>query len=287
MTVGTTHVSNVKAIVPEVIADGIADKLTKYIKFTPLAEMDFTLQAQPGMTVVFPTWQYIGDAKDVAEGGEVDRETISAVSTPRTVKKAAKDIAMTDESVLATNGKIVAETEGQLAVAIASKVDQDLLVSLREARDEVAPDPSKGKIQIITQKDIEFTQAGLAKLRVAFGEDLDNAVLLISSADYGEVLAMKEFVAVVQGQQFMQGHVGHVMGLNIVVTDRLDKGEGFLLKAGGIGISLKRQVIVETERLMKTRSNVIGADIHYVTYVKNARMAQAVKFKQAAPPAGE
>ncbi|MED3352988.1 N4-gp56 family major capsid protein, partial [Bacillus thuringiensis] len=64
MTVGTTHVSNVKAIVPEVIADGIADKLTKYIKFTPLAEMDFTLQAQPGMTVVFPTWQYIGDAKD-------------------------------------------------------------------------------------------------------------------------------------------------------------------------------------------------------------------------------
>ncbi|MED1158754.1 hypothetical protein P4U14_35680, partial [Bacillus paranthracis] len=193
----------------------------------------------------------------------------------------------TDESVLATNGKIVAETEGQLAVAIASKVDQDLLVSLREARDEVAPDPSKGKIQIITQKDIEFTQAGLAKLRVAFGEDLDNAVLLISSADYGEVLAMKEFVAVVQGQQFMQGHVGHVMGLNIVVTDRLDKGEGFLLKAGGIGISLKRQVIVETERLMKTRSNVIGADIHYVTYVKNARMAQAVKFKQAAPPSGE
>lgn len=241
-------------VIPEVIADGIEQKLGKLIKFTPLAEMDYTLAAQEGMTVVFPTWNYIGDAIDVAEGEKIEPEKITAGSEKFTVKKAVKDIAMTDESVLATNGAVVGETEKQLAVAIANKIDEDSVKVLRGAN---------------AGGNLEFTQKGLAKLRVAFGEDLEEAFLFVSPANYGEILGMKEFVAVQLGEAFMAGHVGHVMGLNIVVSGRLSDTEALLVKRGALGISLKRAVNVETERKMEIRSQVIGADVHYVAYLKD------------------
>ncbi|PEP86089.1 phage major capsid protein [Bacillus pseudomycoides] len=276
-----TKVTDVqKAIIPEVIADGIATKLGKYIKFMPLADVDYTLVAQPGTTVVFPTWNYIGDAKEVAEGGTVDREKITASNKAFPVKKAAKDIIMTDEAILATNGAIVSESENQLTVSLGNKVDSDFVAALKKASTTT---PSETEIGI-PKKTVEISQKGLALLRVAFGEEIEDAVFIISPEDYGEVLAMKEFAVVQQGAPFMVGTVGHVMGLNIAVSGRLAKGEAYLLKAGALGLSLKRQVSVETERKMEQRSQVVGADMHYVTYVKNGAKAIAVTLTVPVPP---
>jgi len=268
-----------KSINTDVIAVGIQSKLGKLIKFAPLADIDYTLVSNPGTTVVFPTWSYIGDAVVVAEGGTVSRDDIKATSKSFPVLKAVKDIVMTDESILATNAAVVGEAESQLGVSISNKVDVDLLGALKAAKTNVDPN----KPSIATQA-AEISQKGLALLRVAFGEDIEDAVLLVSPADYGEILSMKEFVAVQQGAPFMAGTVGHVMGLNIVVTGRLTKGEAFLVKAGALGLSLKRQVFVQTENLMEKRSQVVGADIHYVAYVKNAEKARAVTLTVPAPP---
>ncbi|PHB23105.1 hypothetical protein COE80_19525 [Bacillus pseudomycoides] len=279
-----TKVTDVqKAIIPEVIAGQIQAKLGKFIKFMPLADVDYTLVAQPGTTVVYPTWNYIGDAKDVAEGGTVDRESITASNKSFMVKKAVKDIKMTDESILATNGAVVGESETQLTVSLGNKVDNDFVAALKTAAAATAGENTIA----IPKKTVEISQKGLALLRVAFGEDIEDTVLIISPEDYGEVLSMKEFVAVTQGSHFLAGTVGHVMGLNIVVSGRLAKGEAYLLKAGALGLSLKRQVAVETERLMVERSQVVGADMHYVAYVKNGAKAIAVTLTVPAPPAGE
>ncbi|PEA53431.1 hypothetical protein CON64_18485 [Bacillus pseudomycoides] len=249
-------------VIPEVIADGIEQKLGKLIKFTPLAEMDYSLAAQEGMTVVFPTWNYIGDAIDVAEGAAITPEKITAASKKFAVKKAVKDIAMTDESILATNGAVIGETEKQLAVAIANKIDGEAVEQLRTATEGGT---------------LEFTQVGLATLRVAFGEDIEEAFLFVSPANYGKILAMPEFVPVQLGEAFLAGQVGHVMGLNIVVTGRLTDTEAILMKRGALGISLKRAVNVETERKMETRSQVVGADVHYVVYLKDETRALSLK----------
>lgn len=270
-----TDTQDVAPIIPQVMAGQIQEKLIKLIKFTPLAEMNTNLQGQAGMSVSFVTWNYIGKAKEYDEGASVDREQIKAATKAFVVKKIAKDIQLTDEAVIGTGGAVLNEVSGQLALSISDTIEDDVITQLRS---------------VTAAKTVKISQAGLAQLRVAFGEDLENTALTISPADYGKILAMKEFVAVAQGAQFMAGHVGHVMGLNIVVSGRLNEGEAFLIRAGGIGIAIKRQVSVESERLMQQRSQVVGADVHYVAYVRDESKLLKVTLEEEVaptPPTGE
>ena len=56
---------------PEVMGDMINAKIEAQLKITPYAKVDTTLQGVPGDTKTVPSWNYIGDAVDVAEGAEV------------------------------------------------------------------------------------------------------------------------------------------------------------------------------------------------------------------------
>jgi len=271
---GTTDTTDVQAIIPQVMADSIAQKMGKLIRFAPLAMVDTRLVGSAGSSITLPTWAYIGDANIVDEGGTVTREEIKASSKSFVIHKIAKDIQVTDEAEGATNGAVLNEIDGQLAVSIAQTVDKSVVEVLRAG----------ATANEINKKTVELTQAGLAQLRVAFGEDIEDTVLVIASVDYGKILAMKEFVAVLQGQAFMAGHVGHVMGLNIVISDRLNENESFLVRAGGLAISYKRQVHFEVERLAQQRSNAYCADLHYVTYIRDASKLQGVTFKEATAP---
>lgn len=269
---GMVDSSDVKAIVPQVLAAAIERKLGKNIKFMPLAEVNTQLVGSPGMSVTYPAWTYIGDAKDVNEGAAVDLDEISASTKSVIVKKIAKDLKLTDESIEATNGEVVNQIDSQFAFSIGSKVDNDVLKNVRDG---------KTAVSFPTLTAVDFSQAGLARLRVAFGEDIENTVLLMSSIDYGRLLAMKEFVEAVQGTPFMAGHVGSVMGLNIVISDKLNAGEGYLVRVGALGIAYKRQLKAENQRDMEHRANRIGVDLHYVTYIRDETKLRAVEFTAA------
>ena len=262
-----TTVSNL--VIPKLIGDSVQKKLGKLIKILPLCDVDYNLQGNAGNTITVPSWNYIGDANDVAEGVAVTAENITAGAIDVTVKKAVKDISMTDEAILATNGEVVGQVEHQLAVSIANKMDEDAL------KQAMATETGSGIPQIGNKiATATLDQSGLATLRVYFGEDLEETFLLINPVEYGKILAMPEFVSVAQGEAFMSGHVGHVMGLQIVVSGRVTAGKGVLLQRGGLGIAMKRDVNAESFRDMSTRTVRVGADVHYACYVKNpARVA--------------
>lgn len=110
---------------PTVMADMVAAKLPKKIKFSPIARIDTTLVGRPGSTIVVPKWKYIGPAEDVAEGVAMGTTTLSTSTTEAKVKKAGKAVELTDESVLSGYGDPVGTTIDQLAMSIADKVDND------------------------------------------------------------------------------------------------------------------------------------------------------------------
>ena len=118
---------------PAVMADMVAAKLPKKIRFTPIARIDTTLVGRPGSTIVVPKWKYIGPAEDVAEGVAMGTTTLSTSTTEAKVKKAGKAVELTDESVLSGYGDPVGTTIEQLAMSIADKVDNDAYNSLCEA----------------------------------------------------------------------------------------------------------------------------------------------------------
>lgn len=112
---------------PEVMGPMINAKIEALAKLTPYARVDTTLQGVPGDTKTIPSWKYIGDAVDVAEGEEVGLTTLQASSTTFTVKKAMKAVGITQEAVNSGLGNPVGQAELQLAKSIVGKVDNDLL----------------------------------------------------------------------------------------------------------------------------------------------------------------
>lgn len=128
----TTKISDL--VNPMVMADAISAKLEKKLTVSPFAKIDDTLTGVPGDTVYVPQYAYIGDASDVAEGEEADTTKLIATTVKATVKKAMKAVELTDEAILSGYGNPVGETNNQLALAIASKVDSDAMEALQSAQ---------------------------------------------------------------------------------------------------------------------------------------------------------
>lgn len=114
-------------IIPEVMGKMINAKIEALAKITPYAKVDTTLQGVPGDTKTVPSWNYIGDAEDVAEGEEVEVSKLTASSTQFTIKKAMKSVGITQESINSGLGNPVGQAEAQLAKSIAGKLDKDVL----------------------------------------------------------------------------------------------------------------------------------------------------------------
>lgn len=120
-----TMMSNM--INPEVMGDMINAKIEALAKITPYAKVDTTLVGVPGDTKTVPSWNYIGDAEDVAEGAEVGLTQMTASTATFTIKKAMKAVGITQEAVNSGLGNPVGQAEHQLAKSIMGKVDNDLL----------------------------------------------------------------------------------------------------------------------------------------------------------------
>lgn len=110
---------------PAVMADMVAARLPKKIRFTPIARIDTTLVGRPGSTIIVPKWAYIGPAEDVAEGVAMGTSVLTTSTTEARVKKAGKAVELTDESVLSGYGNPIETAINQLAMSIADKVDND------------------------------------------------------------------------------------------------------------------------------------------------------------------
>lgn len=125
---------------PEVMGPMIDAKIEALLKLTPYARVDTTLQGVPGDTKTVPSWNYIGDAEDIAEGVEVDLTQMTASSTTFGIKKAMKAVGITQEAVNSGLGNPIGQAETQLAKSIAGKVDNDVLDAVYKGSTIVAPE---------------------------------------------------------------------------------------------------------------------------------------------------
>lgn len=267
-----TKIANL--INPQVIGASIGAKLVNLIKFSPLATIGRDLQGQAGDTLTIPVFAYIGDAVDVAEGVAIDTALLSASTSTVKVKKAGKAVEITDEAVLSAYGDPVGEATNQLGISIAQKVDNDCITAL----DTIAVGMTHDVNTVVIDKDV------IADALVKFGEDIEGAtVLIISAAQYATIRKDPDFVYVANGQSIMSGHVGNIHGVDLVVSNKVVANTGvytnFLVRAGALGIELKRDVAVETDRDILKKTNVISADMHYVAYLRDASKAVKLKVK--------
>ena len=265
---------------PEVMADMVSAKLPKMIKFTPLAYVERELVGQPGNTLTVPKWEYSGDAKDIEEGVAIEPDQLTTKKSTMTIKKAGKGIELTDEAVLSGFGDPIGQATHQIALAIANKVDNDLVEEAKKATQFVTDAPTTG--------------AALDKALAMFADEEDARYVAIINPEDAIALRADTAKEWVRGSEIgadivISGTFGEAHGVQIVRSKKVDKGKGFLVKVsavetdtddvakyGAFVINLKRDVAVETDRDILKKTTVITGDEHYGVYLYDP--TKVVKF---------
>ena len=275
-----TQTKLAQMINPEVMADMVSAKLPKMIKFTPLAYVERALVGQPGNTITVPKWEYSGDAKDIEEGVAIEPDQLTTKKSTMTIKKAGKGIELTDEAVLSGYGDPIGQATHQIALAIANKVDNDLVEEAKKATQFVAEAPTTGD--------------ALDKALAVFADEEDARYVALINPEDAITLRKDTAKEWVRGSEIganivVSGTFGEAHGVQIVRSKKVDKGKGFLVKVSAIGtdtddvakygafvINLKRDVAIETDRDILKKTTVITGDEHYGVYLYDP--SKVVKF---------
>lgn len=248
---------------PEVLAPIVSYEFTNGMRFTPLASVDSTLQGNPGDTLKFPAYKYIGDAEDVAEGAAIPLDKLGTSTTSATVKKAAKGTEITDEAVLSGYGDPVGESSKQLGMAIANKVDNDILEAAKTATQTVD-----------FTADSDGVQAALTTFSSVGDDDDSPVVAVMNPADAAKLRKSARTEGTgsdVAQNALVSGTKFEVLGVQIIESNKITAGTAIYLKLNpakpAVKLIMKRSVQVETDRNIITKTTVMTADEHYTAYL--------------------
>lgn len=271
----TTMLNNL--INPEVMADMISAELPNALQVTGIYKVDRTLSGKAGNTITVPQWAYIGAAEDVAEGAESAVATMTATDKEYTVKKAVKNVEVTDESVLSGYGDPKGEAAKQLRMAIADKVDNDGMALLAAITGE-----TDGAL-------VSSAADGLGYFAVADAVDMFNdesqngeKILLVNRA--GLKALRKDIIEMGNaGMAAMaDSEVNKVAGCRVVVSNKIPgTNRAYVLKPGAITAFIKRDVTVETDRDVTHKKTLISADEHYTCAIEDMSKIVVIEITPA------
>lgn len=275
---------------PEVMGDMITAKIEALAKITPYAKVDTTLQGVPGDTKTVPSWNYIGDAVDVAEGVEVDLTAMSAATTTFTIKKAMKSVGLTQEAINSGLGNPVGQAESQLAKSIVGKVDNDVLEAALTATN-VSGDGAT-----------VIGYAGIVDAVTKFEDEEDGIekVMFISPKQEATLLKDPDFLSADKftGGVAVNGAIGKIAGCWIKKSNKIKVKSGVFTnpiikmepdsaeteytedELPALTIFLKKDTSVDAEFKPRSQTHEITAAKYYGVALTNAAKVVLAKFAE-------
>lgn len=257
---------------PEVMGDWVNEHLEKEMKFSALCKVDTTLTGRAGDTVSVPKYAYIGDAGEVAEGGEIPVVQLTASTENITVKKAGNGIRLTDEAIYSGYGDPLGEAAAQLTLSIAGKVDADVLAALQTIGSGMTH-----------TADTPLSADTVADALVLFGEvDAEGKVLIIAPGQLASLRKSESWLKAtdIGAAQLVSGAAGMIHGCSVIVSEKIREKEGkyenYIVMPGALTLFLKKDTRVETDRDIIHKTSVVTADKYYAVYLSSA--AKAVKI---------
>ena len=274
---------------PQVMGDMINAKIEALAKITPYAKVDTTLQGVPGDTKTVPSWNYIGDAEDVAEGAEVGLTQMTAASTTFTIKKAMKAVGITQEAINSGLGNPVGQAEAQLAKAIVGKVDNDVLVAALTATNTHTVGGVIGYAGIVDAvSKFEDEEDGIEK------------VMFISPKQEAQLLKDPDFLSAdkFQAGVAVNGAIGKIAGCWIKKSNKIKAKSGVFTcpiiklepdsaeteytedELPALTIFLKKDTTVDAEWFPKKQQHDITACKYYGVALTNSAKVVLAKFNE-------
>lgn len=266
-------------IVPEVYADLAAAEFAGKVKVlgSPAVIQDDTLVGQPGETINFPKWGALGELADLTTGVAMTPTEMEQTSASATIKEAGRAVVINDRDKLTALGSPQAEAVRQFGELAARKVDGDLITEAVAAA---------GRTYTTSAGQTTLTWNHLVDLFATFGDEFEAsefAGIYINSAQMAEVFKDPTFIEaskVGDNSVLRRGVVGLLGGIPVQVTDRVAAKTVLTVKNASLGALYKRRPIVEQDRDVLKRQDVVTTNLHYA--VKAVRPAGIGKLTLAA-----
>lgn len=269
----TTKLANL--IDPQVLADYVDMKLIDNIVFAPLAVVDETLVGNPGDTLEFPRYAYIGAADDLVEGSAMSCVSLNASTVSVRIKEAGKAVDITDTARLAAFGNPVDEIGKQLVKSMADKQDKDFLSTMGSG--------AASTMTFAAQSSASQAAIGVQDISDSlelFGENITGAkALIVPPRLYTKIRNVKDWAPASEfaAGALVKGAVGQIFGCDVMVSERLKSRvastgldeNAYIVKPGALRLILKRNALVERDRDILRRVNVYTITKHYATYLYN------------------
>lgn len=281
MATGTTKLAQM--IDPEVMAPMISAKINAKIVAIPFAKVDNTLVGEPGSSITVPKYKYIGDATDLAEGQTADKTKLETSSAKYTIKKAVKQVELTDEAVLSGYGNPVGETNNQLALAINSKIDNDVMAQLKGAQLSKTFATDISYANIVDAIDVLAEEENVEKVMFIHPHQVSTLrkdANFISNDKYNNNVIMRGEIGMIANTRIVPSkkaiNDAGTQYLNPIVELRPESQTGD--ETAAVTIFVKRGINLETQRELSNYTTLIGADQHYVAALTDESKVIVAKF---------
>lgn len=265
-----TNLANL--INPQVFADLIAAKFPGKLVVGQFADMGNTLENQPGDTITFPAWNALTEMAELTESVAMGTEALGQTSTTATVKEFGKAVEVSDKALLSGLGDPLGQAAEQFAILAARRIDKSLI-------DIAVSTVGTSPLQV-TSNSTNLTTTVLVNAIAQFGDiepdEFDG--LVIHSRQRADMLKDSNFIdaSKLGGDGVLRrGQIGSLYGVPVFTSDRvttvdIDAGapvdlryQALLLKKGALGLVYKRRPIVESDRDILKRTNVLTTNVHY------------------------
>ena len=248
----------------KVIEAKATDLLTTSVNHRSLMTVDNSLAETEGMTKTINVYTYTGKVEKLADGAKNStRGAISFVGTDYKVGRVQQVFDYTDSDFMKDNSVVDVALEGANAL-MANEMTADFYAEAAKASvgHEVAAFGYEGIVDAI------------AKLNI---EDESKLFVVIPNAWKAEIRKDEDYKNARMGEVVYGGQVGTVAGIPVIATNAL-ADEAYVMTPEAIKLFMKKDVEVEQDRDVETKTNTVVLTTYYIcALVNNNKICKITK----------
>lgn len=231
------------------------DLLTTAINTRSLMTIDNSLAQEAGMTKTINVYTYTGAAEEVGAGeGNSVRGAISYTPTDYTVKYVQQTFDYQDEDFM-KDGTIVDNMLKGATQTMTNKMTADFIAECGKAT--ISHSAATFGYDAIVD--------GIAKLNL---EDESKLFVVIPNEWKADLRKDEDYKAARMGEVVYNGQVGTICGIPVIATKAAK--EAYVMTAEAIKLFMKKDVVVEQDRDIETRTNTVVLGTAYLVALENA-----------------
>ena len=239
----------------KVIEAKATDLLTTSVNTRALLTVDNSLAEAEGMTKVINVYTYTGKVEKLEDGAKNStRGSIAFVPAEYKVQRAQQVFDYTDGQYMTDNNVLDMSLEGANAV-MANEMTADFYAECAKASLEHEA-ASFGYEAIVD---------AIAKLNI---EDESKLFVVIPNAWKAEIRKDEDYKNARMGEVVYNGQVGTIAGIPVIATAAL-VDEAYVMTAEAVKLFMKKDVEVEQDRDIETKTNTVVLATYYICALVN------------------